>query len=163
MNVNPKGFWRVDKEKEPELRHPILTLAAFRDLRIMVEQHGGDLDKGIDAFCDQNDGEGWMIPETLCLADFGLGHDDRAKKPQPVRERLGPRFFDWQLEQSSEESWAECEMHARKILGDEHFETMKKELQSPDSPMRHAQSIAVAEGGEIYSGDQPQGELFRRN
>ena len=53
-----------------------------------------------------------MLPETLRLADYGLGHDDRAKEPQPVASRLGPRFYDWQLEQSLEESWEECERHA---------------------------------------------------
>ena len=25
---------------------------------------------------------------------------------------LGPRFLDWQIEQSAAESWAECERHA---------------------------------------------------
>jgi hypothetical protein len=29
---------------------------------------------------------------------------------------LGPRFYPWQLEQSVEESWEECERHAE-ILG----------------------------------------------
>jgi hypothetical protein len=27
--LEPKGFWRVDKEKDPELRHPVLSLVAF--------------------------------------------------------------------------------------------------------------------------------------
>lgn len=123
-DLDPKGFWRIDKEEAPELRHTVLSLIAFHDLQDHVSVNGGDFDKGIQAFCNQNDGEGWMIPETLCLADYGLGHDERAKKPQPVRERLGPRFYDWQLEQSPEESWVECEMHARNILGDEAFERM---------------------------------------
>jgi hypothetical protein len=70
---------------------------------------------GLEAFLTQNDGEGWMLPETLRLADYGLGHDDRAKEHQPVASRLGPRFYDWQLEQSVEESWEECERHAELI------------------------------------------------
>ena len=56
-----------------------------------------------------------MIPETLRLADYGLGHDDRAKEHQPVASRLGPRFLPWQLEQSVEESWEECRKHAELI------------------------------------------------
>ena len=28
----PKGFWRVDRDKDPELRHTVLTLIAFCDL-----------------------------------------------------------------------------------------------------------------------------------
>ena len=116
-NMPRKGFWRVDKEKEPELRHTVLTLVAFADLQAKIEAIGGDRDKGIDSFLSQNDGEGWMLPETLRLADYGLGHDDRAQHPQPVASRLGPRFFDWQLAQTAEESWRECEVHARSLEG----------------------------------------------
>jgi hypothetical protein len=114
-NFDPKGFWRVDKDRPPELRHTVLSLVAFQDLQYMIAANGGDREKGIEAFCNQNNGEGWMLPETLCLADYGLGHDDRAKVPQPVASVLGPRFYDWQLEQSVEESWVECERLAREM------------------------------------------------
>ncbi|MFV8754267.1 hypothetical protein ACNOYE_27295 [Nannocystaceae bacterium ST9] len=107
--LDPKGFWRVDKDKPPELRHSVLTLVAFHDLQRL----------GLEEFLALNEGEGWMLPETLRLADYGLGHDDRAKQHQPVASVLGPRFFDWQLAQGFAESWEECERHAeliRKIL-----------------------------------------------
>ncbi len=104
-SCDPKGFWRIGKELDPELRHTVLAYVAFCDLK----------QKGLEAFLSQNDGEGWMIPEKLRLADYGLGHNDRAKEYQPVASRLGPRFFPWQLEQSAEESWEECERHARLI------------------------------------------------
>jgi hypothetical protein len=100
--LDPRGFWRVDKEKPPHLRHSVLSLVAFEELERI----------GLDAFLALNDGEGWMLPETLRLADYGLGHDDRAKEHQQVATVLGPRFYDWQLSQSVEESWEECEMHA---------------------------------------------------
>lgn len=103
--LDPKGFWRVDKDKDPELRHTVLSIVAFHDLK----------EKGMDAFLAQNDGEGWMLPETLRLADYGLGHDERASEHQPVASRLGPRFLPWQLEQSVEESWEECARHAELI------------------------------------------------
>jgi hypothetical protein len=99
----------------------VLALIAFHDLEQKIEECGGDRDKGIQAFLSQNDGEGWMLPETLRLADYGLGHDDRAKEYQPVASRLGPRFFDWQLTQSAEESWRECHLHARNLLGEEGY------------------------------------------
>jgi hypothetical protein len=126
--LDPKGFWRVDKTEDPELRHTVLSLAAFDDLTAAIAAAGGDRDagavqEGIRAFCDQHDGDGWLLPETLCLADLGLtrtvdvgAYDDRARTPQPVRSRLGERFLDWQLAQSVEESWAECERHAKAIL-----------------------------------------------
>ena len=126
--LDPKGFWRVDKEKDPELRHTVLSLIAFHELKKM----------GLEAFLNLNDGEGWMLPENLRLADYGLGHDDRAKQPQPVTARFTladwddqptpanaplnyrQRFYPWQLAKTPEESWAECERHAdnlRRLLG----------------------------------------------
>lgn len=158
-NLDPKGFWRVDKDKDPELRHTVLTLAAFRDLKETIAQHGGDRGRGLEAFCNMNDGDGWQLPETLCLADLGLGHDDRAKKPQPVRSRLGERFLPWQLDQSVEESWAECEMHARNILGEEGFARLKAEL-AGDRASRLSAEPSGAEGSESYSKAGGQGKLF---
>jgi hypothetical protein len=77
--LDPKGFWRVDKEKDPELRHTVLSLVAFQELKKI----------GLDPFLNLNDGEGWMLPDTLRLADYGLGHDDRATESQPVGPRIG--------------------------------------------------------------------------
>ena len=117
ISLDPRGFWRVDRDKHPELRHTVLTLVAFHDLESKIWAADGDREKGINTFLAQNHGEGWMLPETLRLADYGLGHDDRARHPQPVASRLGPRFYDWQLAQSAEESSCECHLHARNLLG----------------------------------------------
>jgi len=105
VRLNPKGLWRVDKDKAPELRHTVLSLVAFHDLQ----------EKGLNAFLAQNNDEGWLIPETLRLADYSLGHDERAQEHQPVASRLGPRFYDWQLNEDVERSWAECAAHAELI------------------------------------------------
>lgn len=107
---DPKGFWRVDKDKPPELRHTVLAQIAFHDLQT----------HGLETFLSLNHGEGWMLPETLRLSDYGLGRDDRARMPQPVAEILGDRFLPWQLESSIEDSWTECEQHAdrlKRLLG----------------------------------------------
>jgi len=135
----------VDKDKDPELRHTVLTLVAFHDLQQKIDACGGDREKGIEAFFTQNHGEGWMLPETLRLADYGLGHDDRAKVPQPVASRLGPRFLDWQLAQSSEESWRECRLHARNLLGDEGYRKLLADIESEkqgDKPSAYPDSKA---------------------
>ena len=124
----PKGFWRIAKDKDPELRHTVLTLIAFHDLESKIEDSGGDREKGIDAFLTQNHGEGWMLPETLRLTDYGLGHGERARHPQPVASRLGPRFYDWQLVQSAEESWRECHLHARNLLGTHEYALLLVDL-----------------------------------
>ena len=100
--LDTKGFWRFEKDKNPEFRIAVLAQVAFRELERV----------GLQEFLQMNDGEGWMLPESLRLADYGLGHDDRAKEAQPVASRLGPRFYSWQLEQSVAESWEECERHA---------------------------------------------------
>lgn len=132
-NLDAKGFWRVDKTQQPELRHTVLTLVAFADLKAEIARCGGDRDAGIAAFCSANDGDGWMLPETLVLKDYGLGRDDRAARPQPVASALGSRFLPWQLEQTPEESWAECERHARNILGEAGYKALMAELRG-DKP-----------------------------
>ena len=152
------GFWRVDKDKDPELRHTVLTLVAFHDLRQHIEACGGDHDKGIESFCSQNDGNGWMLPETLRLADYGLGHDDRAKEHQPVASRLGPRFYDWQLAQTPEESWRECHLHARNLLGEEGYRQLLADIEAE----RHSEkpNPAPAKINVKKTAGPPQGTLF---
>ena len=115
--MDPKGFWRVDSGNDPELRSTVLALIAHRDLRDKLCEAGNDSDQAIDLFLTQNHGEGWLLPETLRLTDYDLGHDTRANHHQPVASRLGPRFFDWQLAQRPSSSWRECHLHARNLLG----------------------------------------------
>ncbi|MGX6570190.1 Eco57I restriction-modification methylase domain-containing protein [Cupriavidus necator] len=103
--LEQRGFWRIDKYQPPELRHPVLALIALQDLEA----------RGLAAFLSQNEGEGWLLPETLRLSDYGLGHDDRAAEMQPVATALGPRFLDWQLSEDVERSWDECAKHAELI------------------------------------------------
>jgi len=112
-NLDPKGFWRVDKNLDPELRHTVLAQVAFADLKALIGTHREE--EGLRRFLGTGPDDGWMLPETLCLADYNLGHDERAKRAQSVASRLGPRFYDWQLKKTPEESWEECRRHAAKI------------------------------------------------
>jgi hypothetical protein len=138
--LNPKGFWRVDKEKDPELRHTVLAQVAFQDLQRV----------GLDAFLSQNHGEGWQLPATLRLADYGLGHDACAREPQPVASRLGPRFHAWQLEGTVEASWQECHRHAALI----------QSIRSPGAPSPVPPPPATATTAPAADlGLQVQGEL----
>ena len=116
--LNVCGFWRVDRDDTPELRHTVLTQIAFHHLLAEIAGAGGDLEHGVTAFLKQNHGDGWLLPETVRLADYGLGHDDRAKHHQPVASRLGPRFYDWQLVQTADEALRERHRHARNLLGE---------------------------------------------
>ena len=123
---DPKGFWRIHKDRDPELRRPNLSLVALSDLQSKIQIAGPE--RGVRMFLSQNHGEGWLIPETLALADYGLGHDERAKHAQPVASRLGPRFFDWQLAQSPDEAWRECHLHARNLLGAREYRKFLRDV-----------------------------------
>ena len=101
--LDPCGFWRVDREKPPELRHTVLTQVAFRDLEQKTREAGNDRNSGMQRFVNQNHGEGWMLPEVLRLADYNLGIGYRAALSQVVAKQLGPRLFDWQLSESAEQ------------------------------------------------------------
>ena len=67
--------------------------------------------------------------------DYELGHDDRARAPQPVASVLGPRFYDWQLAQSIDESWEECERHA------ELLNKIVPPVRPPDAPEEQAAEL----------------------
>jgi hypothetical protein len=137
-SLDQKRFWRIDKHLDPELRHTVLSQVAFHDL----------LQRGIEEFLSQNDGEGWLIPEELRLADFGLGRDDRANESQTVASRLGPRFLNWQLEEDAAISWKECAAHAELI----------RRIVPPQDPTDDASStvLLAAEEPAVYE----QGGLF---
>lgn len=158
--LDPKGFWRVDKKLDPELRYTVLTQVAFADLLRFIETEGGSRDAGIAAFCAQHGGDGWMLPETLRLADYGLGHDERAKEPQKVASVLGERFEAWQLTQTPEESWAECERHARHLLGAEGYEWLKAAPRSEESRVAETAESAAVEAGATEPLEEPQLDLF---
>ena len=135
QNSNPKGFWRVDKDLPPEIRQTVLTIVAFHDLEEMIKAANSPAD-GIRSFLTQKDGAGWVVPDSLCLAEYDLGHDDRARQPQPVRETLDPGRPDWQTVQDAKESWKECELHARNMLGGLRFKALQREIELRNAGVR---------------------------
>jgi len=54
---------------------------------------------------------------------------ERTQHPQPVASRLGPRFYDWQLAQTPEESWRECHLYARNLLGEAGYAKLLEEIE----------------------------------
>lgn len=167
-SANPKGFWRVDSGSDPELRRTVLTLVAYLDLSERIESTNGDRETGIQSFMTQHQGEGWLLPETLRLADHGLGHDDRARHHQPVASRLGPRFYDWQLAQSADESLREWQLHARNLLGGEEYRaSIGRVPRGLSWPSDDGSVLKAAEPEPQYapedSATPPQRELLRRS
>ena len=77
--------------------------------------------------------------------------------PQPVASRLGPRFYDWQLAQGVEESWRECHLHARNLLGEAGYQRLLKEIKGggPEETPGH-----VAEPKAPYAPRDPQLKIF---
>ena len=73
----------------------------------------------------------------------------RAETPQPVRSVLGERFYGWQLRQDPADSWAECERHARNLLGYDGYHDLQRQMwQEDESPL-----MTDARGqGELFSG-----------
>ncbi len=132
--LDPKGFWRVDKERAPELRHPVLSLIAFHELKKL----------GLERFLALHDGDGWQLPETLRLADYDLGHDARAKEHQPVASALGERFLPWQLGEDVEASWEECRRHA---------ELIERIMKSSGAPLAPEPKVKAVDG-------PPQMQMF---
>lgn len=148
--TQPKGFWRVDKDKPPELRQTVLTMLAFEALH----QHSdGDASQGVASVITQHT-DGWPLPETVCLADRGLGHDDHADQHQLVAGKLGARFFDWQLAQPTDETIRERRLHARNLLGQLDYARLLRDLGRPSiRHTDHALREVAEERGEFHVGE----------
>ena len=143
--LDQKGFFRVGKMYDPELRETILSIVAFSELK----------QNGLPNFLNQNNGEGWQLPESIDLGDYDLG--DGSGGRVEVRSRLGARYFSWQESQSVEESWRECHLHARNLLGPSGYASLLAELQSPPSDDAAPQSpqpdgISAGPSGPTASG-----------
>lgn len=156
-DLAPNGFWRVDKDKEPELRHTVLSFVAFQNLQDHIDACGGDRDAGIRMFVESNSGEGWMLPETLCLAEYGLGKDERGQRRQPVASRLGPRFLDWQLGQTPAEFWSESRLHARNVAVEKSADNADSVRPSPN---RDEERSMPASRSSADGRDSRQRDLF---
>lgn len=64
-----------------------------------------------------------------------------------MASRLGPRFYDWQLNEDVERSWQECAAHAQLI----------RRIVPLPQPQ---QADGVAEAQATYKTESPQGALF---
>jgi hypothetical protein len=141
-----KGFWRIDKERPPELRHTVLTFIALDDLEAKIHERGGDRCAGIVAFLGQNDGDGWLLPETVRIADYAMGYDERAQHEHPVAGQYGPRFYDWQLSSSVSDSLGLAAIHASNALGSQQC--------------RNIWGASISAAREAVEPRDGQGELF---
>ena len=63
-NLDPKGFWRIDRDRPPELRRTTLTIIAFHDLEAKVHAERGSRSKGVNAFIAQKRRRGLANPRN---------------------------------------------------------------------------------------------------
>ena len=150
MTLDVCGFWRVDRDAAPQHRHTVLTMIAFNALAQDVSMAGCNVGHGVAAFLSRNNSDGWLLPETVRLADSDLGHDDHAKRHQPVASRLGPRFYDWQLAQTTDEGTRERHLHARNLLGELGYARLLRELERSSHQPAEEALPEVAEGRAKY-------------
>ena len=133
-----KGFWRVDRELDPELRHTVLTYVAFCSLAAILRTEDS-VEAAVETFFGDGLVTGWQLPEKIRLNDFGLGHDERSKREQPVAAAVGPQTAEWQTSKTNVESWQLCQRHA---------ENMKREIE-PAAPISSPTLFPMDDGVEI--------------
>jgi hypothetical protein len=162
---DPKGFWRIDRHKPQEIRQTTLSLVAFKELKRMIVEKDGNSEKGIIAFCEQNNGAGWMIPEKINFIqrDEGLLEFDTSDSiTYEVRSKLDNRFLSWQQDNTPEESWKECELHARNILGDEGYKKFQEEINNQKHVKDDTTYLSLNGGGGSEQSNK-QKSLLRWN
>lgn len=132
-------FRGVDRREKQVLRQPIVALAAFKDLQDCISRCGSR-DSGLTSFLGQTSDDGWQLPESLRLSDYGLCDTPQTTEPQVVRECFGPKFFDWQLGTVvPSESWEESQIQSGNILGAEghsHLQAEACEIDESPAPAK---------------------------
>ncbi len=108
-DLDPRGFWRVDRTVEPARRRTVLALEAFAGLEAEIRNAAGDLSRALAAWLGRVHGPGG-VADRLPVA----GRPPRSPE-RPLAERPEARFLDWQVAQLPEESWRECRLHARHL------------------------------------------------
>ena len=167
---NRKGFWRIDKDKTPNSAPPFWHSSHSTTLKRELQPPVATANKVSKPSSTRTTATVGCFPKSYDSWDYGLGHDERAKHLQPVVSRLGLRFYDFQLIQSANESWRECQLHARNVLG-RSYAALSNESVSPqfyrdrrdssDEPLHRA-----AERGLVYPTGRTlrhdQGDLFEK-
>gem|GEM_PF-1166219 len=151
-------FPSVNSRRDLETRQTTLTLVAFHDLKCL----------GLDAFLNLNNGEGWMLPDTLRLADYNLGHDARAQAPQPVAARIGAETAKlWGSSVVNRESSVEnAPTHDLRLTTHAHYRFLPWQLQSTPAESwaeceRHAENLRRLLGtpeSSVVNQESPVGE-----
>lgn len=135
--LDQKGFWRIDKDVDPELRHTVLTIVAFSELRRV----------GLEEFLSRHCGRGWQIPEFVCLKDFGLGRDSRALAGQPTASRLVDESQNGQIgDEEAEVAWKRIAALAQNSRQPECGEFISAKLIRNSAPLNEERNLPDDQG-----------------
>jgi len=155
---NPKGFWRVDDDIGVELRQTVITNVAFRDLMKRIENnHHDHVDITLRSFCDETSTTRWKLPDTLRLSYHDQDHGEPEKGHATTESLVENQWYRWQIDQEPEESWRECHLHARNILGESGYQQLIEYVAADKTEKRDISSNQHPEESSVNS---PQEELF---
>lgn len=156
VSDNAKGFWRVDRGKQPSQRLTVLSIVAYSDLgRVVAENHGDRL-AAYRALLGEAASGGWQLPYSIRLSDYGLSKSRHASESVPLGEEIGDAVYEWQISQSCSESWKECMLHSRNMLGQDGFQCLvspRQESGNCGKERKLKTDASTSSGGS-------QGELF---
>lgn len=156
--LNPKGFWRQDKNRPPELRRSVLTVVAAKELELRVENSGGDEVKALMDFAGIATEQPWDLPDSLRLADSGLGIEHTSLEKALVRDRVHDETILEAGYNDVERSWRECELHARNLSGEAGYRALQHRTpyEVGDVTMKRVAELEKPH----YSRNRGQSELF---
>lgn len=108
----PKGFWRVDKSKDPCQRRTVLTVAAFEDLQDHIAQFAGDLNEGIRSFLARVESDRWCGSDMCASGEAHSRPNEKTERNSSgMSASQDPRKFDWQVSIASAEKTRELAVH----------------------------------------------------
>lgn len=168
---NLKSTWALTIHERLRIRSIIDAIVAnqfgisFEDMKTILHDDISDL-KGFWRVDKDKPKE--LRQTTLALQAFKrlkeVGIDEFIKEdwqlPPDVQEALGPRFYDWQLQGTPEESWAECEYHAKQMLGEEGFKKFMYELEHPEVKTQSVIEESESQSNQKNNNDREQLNLF---
>ena len=69
-------------------------------------------------------------------------------------------FYDWQLAQTAEESWRECHLHARNLLGEVGYAKLLADIEAERNGEPTADPLPIAAEPVAAPRTRPQTRLF---
>ena len=152
-----KGFWRIDKDRDPELRHTVLTLVAFQTSKSRYVPVVATARRASRHSSARTTAKVGCSPRRCVSSIMALVTTTGRSRPSPSLAAWVRASTTGKLAQSTEESWRECHLHARNLLGEGGYRRLLAEIGSEDSRKPPTTTISPPDPAAVSSG---QGSLF---